>query len=132
MPYDRYTFFQFLWKFEQMQRLLHLQSLAKHPHLENVFILQSYIKTKHNLPCTTSVQTEDHHPNILQSVFSLCIQLSMKPGILLFLHIHLLKEKIKTKDILNTEIQAGREAALNFQLQDLNRQVLTSFSSSSF
>lgn len=56
----------------------------------------------------------------------------MKPGILLFLHIHLLKEKIKTKDILNTEIQAGREAALNFQLQDLNRQVLTSFSSSSF
>lgn len=51
---------------------------------------------------------------------------------LLFLYIHLLKEKLRTKDILGSEIQAGREAALKVQLQDLNWQVLTSLSSSSF
>lgn len=60
------------------------------------------------------------------------MQLSLKPGMLLFLYIHLLKEKLKTKDILGSEIQAGREADLKVQLQDLNWQVLTSLSSSSF
>lgn len=60
------------------------------------------------------------------------MQLSLKPGMLLFLYIHLLKEKLRTKDILGSEIRAGREAALKVQLQDLNWQVLTSLSSSSF
>lgn len=60
------------------------------------------------------------------------MQLSLKPGMLLFLYIHLLKEKLRTKDILGSEIQAGREAALKVQQQDLNWQVLTSLSSSSF
>lgn len=60
------------------------------------------------------------------------MQLSLKPGMLLFLYIHLLKEKFKTKDILGCEIRAGREAALKVQQQDLNWQVLTSLSSSSF
>jgi len=60
------------------------------------------------------------------------MQLSLKPGMLLFLYIHLLKEKLRTKDILGSEIRAGREAALKVQQQDLNWQVLTSLSSSSF